>query len=390
MDSKYYNKYIKYKNKYISLKNSNKTLQIGGSNVPNYSNMPNFKFDTMAGQFKAIMDNLRHTFIIENSTMFRSTQYFSEYTYFELSISIINKLKMEAYRYNRYDPSYSAKISMMDSSINQIQIFLDCIKTKIPHDRTILQIVNNKFNERFNHITEIPVKMFEHILSYLNDSGIDTFTTVCSNLYQHQYNNGPTVPPDSNYPNGPYGPNGSIGTTNPYGPNGLSNPNSPYVPNYPYGPNSPNYQLSPTYPITTYVPKIKIIQDDDSSDDSSDEPNIKLSKSDSNKSITIINIQTTKGKKITFTKNGDFVLKEGKSKDTEFELVIYVNNKKSYFIQSKIKENKIINLFYNGSDKANPEQIKNISIENGDSKVKINYTAKTLKELVKRLEKAIN
>ena len=46
MDSKYYNKYIKYKNKYILLKNNNKSLQIGGSNLPNYSNMPNFRHST--------------------------------------------------------------------------------------------------------------------------------------------------------------------------------------------------------------------------------------------------------------------------------------------------------------------------------------------------------
>jgi hypothetical protein len=377
MDSKYYNKYIKYKNKYILLKNNNKSLQIGGSNLPNYSNMPNFRFDTMAGQFKAIMDTLRNTFIIENSRIFRSTQYFSEYTYFELSIAIINKLKTEAYYDYRNDPSYSAKISMMDSAINQIQIFLNCIKTKIPHDRTILQIIYDKFNVQFNHITEIPVRMFEHILSYLNDSGIDTFTTVCDNLYQIQYNV-PTVPPNSNYPNGPYGQNSIAGTTNPYGPNGLSNPNSP------------NYQLSPNYPITTYVPKSNFSNDDDSSDDSSDEPIIKTSKYNSSNSVTIINIQTTKDKKITFTKNGDFVLKEGKSKDVEFELLIYVNNKKSYSIQSNVKKNKIINLFYNNTDKAKPEQIKNISIENGNNKIKINYNTKSLKELLKKLQKVIN
>ena len=129
---------------------------------------------------------------------------------------------------------------------------------------------------------------------------------------------------------------------------------------------------------------------DDSSDDSSDEPIIKTSKYNSSNSVTIINIQTTKDKKITFTKNGDFVLKEGKSKDVEFELLIYVNNKKSYSIQSNVKKNKIINLFYNNTDKAKPEQIKNISIENGNNKIKINYNTKSLKELLKKLQKVIN
>jgi hypothetical protein len=371
MDNKYYNKYIKYKNKYILLKNEIKSLQIGGST------MPNIKFDTMRGQLLELIRTLKNTFIPQNASMFNSHQYFNEYNCTSLSISKINELKVEAYHL-RNDPSYFAKMGMMDYAINNIQTFIDCIKTKIPHDRTILEIINSNSTQRFNYIHEIPVNMFEYLLVYLNNSGIDTTQTICSNLYQHQNNYGPQVPPNSNYPNGPYGQNSIAGTTNPYGPNGLSNPNSP------------NYQLSPNYPITTYVPKRNFSNDDDSSDDSSDEPIIKTSKYNSSNSVTIINIQTTKDKKITFTKNGDFVLKEGKSKDVEFELLIYVNNKKSYSIQSNVKKNKIINLFYNNTDKAKPEQIKNISIENGNNKIKINYNTKSLKELLKKLQKVIN
>lgn len=128
-----YKKYVKYKNKYLNLKKKNSLINLevqkGGYN--SHTNP-----ESVAGKLLEVIQIMRGTFTPNNSSMFQSTFYFNDQRCLELSIQKIYELKQEAYKYYRNDPSYSAKMSMLNYAINTIELFLNCAKTKF---------LNNKF-----------------------------------------------------------------------------------------------------------------------------------------------------------------------------------------------------------------------------------------------------
>ena len=196
----------------------------------------------------------------------------------------------------------------------------------------------------------------------------------------------PTIPPISNLNTDPYALNDSYAPIAPY-----SSPSN-------YGPLSSTIIQTPL--ITASPPIVVNSENDDDSEllDDYDEPS-----SDENteelqfdESITKIEIQPIKGKKITYTKNGTFELKEGKkkNKDIQFKLELYINNKKSYFIQTETKKKSYVNLFYNEDEKSKNgsykvKEIKSITIEDSDRKVKINYNTKPIKKLIDKIKEII-
>ena len=507
----YYKKYIKYKNKYLELKKNlriNKNLEVQKGGYNSHTNP-----ESIAGKLLEVIQVMRGTFIPNNSSMFQSTFYFNDQKCLELSIQKIYGLKQEAYKYFRNDPSYSAKMSMLDYAINTIEIFLNCAKTKFS-EQQILHFINHESKKYFRNITEIPVNNLEFILVLFQNSGIDAHNFICSNtataITPESY---PTpTPSGTRGPGGCTDPNainynryatyndGSCkypvnknsddgrcvyqdpkclgdkdvitlddidksninnvvrvdkkcydadelqkwlvnnsslphnrqkytskdlnkcvnGSTNIPNPSSPLNPNIPpisnlnidpyalndsYVPLAPYSTPSKYGPLSSTIiqtPLITTSPPITVnSKNNDSSSESSD--NYDEPSSDENneeleydEQITKIVIQPVKGKKITYTKNGTFELKEvkKKNKDIQFKLEIHVNNKKSYFIQTETKKKSHVNLFYSEDEKSKNgiykvKEIKSITIEDSDNKVKINYNIKPIKKLIDKIKETI-
>jgi hypothetical protein len=198
---------------------------------------------------------------------------------------------------------------------------------------------------------------------------------------------GGTNIPNPSSPLNPYVPPISNSYIDPYA---LTDPYAPTVPTSHYAPTSPYGQTSPIGSYTTPI-IINAKRDDSSSEDNDESSSDKIEVG----SITKIEIHPVKGKKITYTKNGRFMLKEGKkNKDIQFKLEIRVDNKKSYFIQTETKKKDVINLFYNEEDTSKNgsykvKEIKSITIEDADKKVKINYNTKPVKKLLQEINKII-
>ena len=438
MENKYYyNKYYKYKNKYLSLKKYSNNQQGGAHTQSQGQTHPN----SIAGQLLEVINVIRGTFIPNNSRMFQSTYYFNDQRCLELSIYKINGLKHEASKYQN-DASYSAKMSMLNYAIETIHRFFNCVKTKFS-EHQILYSVNHKIKQNFKSIMEIPVNNLEFVLSLFQHHGINPHNFMCQNnflaakagpgtggpigctnpnainynpiamqddgscKYSGNYITGCTDRNAINYnpnamqndgsckypSNAPYVPTGPTAPYVPTGPTAQyvpTGPTAPYVPNAPYVPyvsTGPTAPYVPTYPGVSYTtPIIFNSEKDDSSSDSLDE-------SPSEEPITKIEIQPIKGKKIIFTKNGTFELKEGKSKnkDIKFKLEIHIDDEKSYFIETVIKKKKYVNIFYDKDEKSKDDskEIKSIAIEDRDNKVKINYNIKPIKKLLQKIEKII-
>ena len=197
----------------------------------------------------------------------------------------------------------------------------------------------------------------------------------------------PNIPPISNLNIDPYALNDSYAPLAPY-----STPSN-------YGPLSSTIIQTPL--ITTSPPITVNSKNKDSSSESSDDYDEPSSDENNeeleyDEQITKIEIQPVKGKKITYTKNGTFELKEGKkkNKDIQFKLEIHVNNKKSYFIQTETKKKSHVNIFYDEDEKSKNgsykvKEIKSITIEDSDNKVKINYNIKPIKKLIDKIKEAI-
>ena len=137
---------------------------------------------------------------------------------------------------------------------------------------------------------------------------------------------------------------------------------------------------------STYIPSTS------TDNNSSDEIN--------NGRITRISFKNIDDTNFYFEKNGAFEFREGekKSKNSKFNLEIYINNKKVFFIETSTKENsewEVVNLFHNednlledGSYKE-VQDIKYIIINDNNKRVKINYQIKPVKVLIERIRESI-
>ena len=188
-------------------------------------------------------------------------------------------------------------------------------------------------------------------------------------------------PPTSN----PYFPPVSNSYIDPYA---LTDPYAPYAPSYAQPSYAQPSYAQPSYAQPSYnTPIIINSEKDDSSSESSDES---INEREYDGPITKIEIQPVKGKKITYTKHGTFELKKGKTKDLE----IHINNKRTYFIKIETKKKSVVNLFYNEDEKSKDgsykvKEIKSITIEDTDNKIKINYNTTPIKKLLQKIDEAI-
>ena len=381
----YYYKYLKYKNKYNSIKNNKNLEQLGGNDEKPKGN-------TVTGKLDKVINTIQQIFVPNNSRFFDSNEYFNKDKCFELTINKIYKLSKEGNK-SQNKKSYSKMMKLLQIAIDRIDLFLKCAKITFS-EQQLLYTIKLKSKEKIKDLFDIPIKYFNIILELFTQSGINPDYYICQNSYQQ--------------------PHDLIGGPNAY--------NIDYSPgyfnlsaNYPTSYNLDNddssekkskdsdsdvlYDLNDLEDISSIIESLTKEDTTDEKSQVEDTTDQTTSQINDN-SITRISFKNIDDTNFYFHKNGTFELKEGenKLKNNKFNLEIYINNKKLFFIETSTKENSewdIVNLFHNednlledGSYKE-VQDIKYIIINDNNKRVKINYKIKPIKVLIKNIQDLI-
>lgn len=147
----------------------------------NYKSYEGKKYPSLKNQLNDIINNINKFFIKENSSLFKSTNYFTDdKERLKVTLRVISILKNELYdkKDNQLFYTNLSFIKYIQGLINNFFKIIMSYMIKKVSEEDILNVISKKTSKNIKKIIDIRVNQFEHIFELFDNQDIDTPITI--------------------------------------------------------------------------------------------------------------------------------------------------------------------------------------------------------------------